>query len=70
MIDEGLLDRVKPPILRQGFYGCDLPAQRGFHGSEARPNRGAIQKHCAGAALSFSAAVFSAGKIEFVPKHG
>ena len=49
-----LLHRMKLPVLLQAFDGGDLFAGHCLHGSDAGPDRRAVNQDCAGPALSLA----------------
>jgi hypothetical protein len=62
LVCEGLLDRMQLPLGAQAFYGCDGGASGVLHRDEAGMIPFTIDEHDAGPALSFPAAIFSAGE--------
>lgn len=66
LVDEGLLNRMELAVLLEAFNGEDGFAGSVSDGKLAGTARSAVDKNGAGAALAFAAAVFRAGKAEFL----
>ncbi len=69
LVEERLLDSMQVPAFFQSLNGGYLLSDDGSYRSAARPDRAAIEQHCACATLSFTAAILGARKIEFVAQN-
>src|SRR5207302_1752803 len=68
-LDEGFLDRMQFPVLRQSFDGLDFAPSDLRNLCLAGSDRTAIEQHGAGAALAFAAAVFGSREIQVFAQH-
>ena len=68
-LDEGFLDRVQFPVLRQALDGFDVAAFDLRNLCLAGSNRIAVEQHGAGAALAFAAAVFGSREVQVLAQH-
>jgi hypothetical protein len=67
--DEGFLKRMQLAIVLQSFDRGDLLALRQFGRDAAGSDGFAVKENRASAALSFAAAIFSAGEVEFFAEY-
>jgi hypothetical protein len=69
VLDKGLLDGVKLPVLGQAFNRCDLLSRDGPCGHLTGANRLVVHQDRASAAQTFSAAEFRSGKPQIVSQN-